>query len=321
MKTGMFQPHMSAVGGRPDIGLLPAYYAAAVLSMDKRAIALVLACGNVGGSWSIHIRDTSTGPGKGMPMSCVNWPYATSILSAADVNPSTGQKELITIPASGGGLEAEESHTPNFAYLPYLLTGDKFYLEEMHFWIMGIMICQNYSYRQKEKSIVQPNQTRGQAWLMRGLVESAALTPDSHPLKSHFKYWVSSNAANYDALFTNNPQANVLGVLDTDGDCAYSMSGTRNGVGRFLHLSHRARRRTRLFESATPARMEGQVPDRAHVGRQWLVLHQFLLHRHARQAGHRPADLHHAGPVPSWFGRGCDRRPGNLYAGDQRCAL
>lgn len=232
MKHGIFAPGMAGTGGRPDIGLLPGPYAAAVLSMDKRAIALTLAAGRVGGSWNIHYRDTSTGPGAGLPMSTINWPYATAIQSAAEVNPATGQNEWITMGSGSGGGGADDSHTPNFAYLPYLFTGDKFYQEEMHFWIMGLMLVANYAYRGKEKNLVYRTQTRGQAWLLRGLVECGAFTPDAHPLKSHFKYWVDSNFDYYNTKYPLNPLANVLGVLDTGDDLVYTNG---RGIGVFQY--------------------------------------------------------------------------------------
>jgi hypothetical protein len=231
MGNGVFTQNMGSTGGRPDIGLLPAYAAAAALSMDKRAIAMALTCGDIGGSWSAHWRDVSGGPGTGMPLSAVNWPYATQYQSAADTNPATGQNEFMNSPTSASPLVAEESHTPNFAYLPYLLTGDLFYLEEMQFYCAWVVTRQNYSYRQKEKGIIQRNQVRGQAWMLRGIAENAAFTPDAHPLKSHFQYWLTSNITNYDAIYTNNAQATPLGCLnDPENDTPYPING-QSGVG------------------------------------------------------------------------------------------
>lgn len=234
MGNGIFTKAMGTTGGRPDIGLLPGYAAGAVLSMDKRAIKLTKAGGDIAGSWGIHVRDTSNGPGKGMVMSCVNWPYATGNVNAVVVNPDTGQSELIPFPATSSQLSPDDSHTPNFAYLPYLLTGDLFYLEEMQFWSNGIF--NNPMYRQKEKGLVQKTQIRGQAWSLRGILECAAFTPDAHPLKSHFKYWVDSNIANYDAMYTNNPDATPLGCLSDYNnfvDLAYSFGGTKVGIGLY----------------------------------------------------------------------------------------
>jgi len=230
---GVFNKYMPATGGRQDIGILPAYAAAAVVSMDKRAIALVKACGRIGGSWGIHSRDLGTGPGAGMPLSVVNWPYVTGILSAADVNPATGQREFLppVSPPSTSTFVADDAHTPSFAYLPYLLTGDLFYLEEMQFWTSGNTISANYSYRGKDKGLVAKRQVRAQAWTLRGIVENAAFCPDNHPQKSHYLHWANSNLAFYNATYADNPSANPLGCLDEPAyDAVYS--GGR-GVGLF----------------------------------------------------------------------------------------
>jgi hypothetical protein len=229
MKNGRFNTFFPATGGNPAIGLLTGWDAATVISMDPRAIALTLASGKAGGGYRSHWRDVSSGPGVGLPLSVINWPYATEYQSAADTNPATGQKEWMNQPASSTNLTPDEAHTPNIAYLAYLLTGDLFYLEEMQFWSTWTIAMFNYAYRQKEKALVTAtSQVRGQGWTLRGLFECAAFTPDSHPLKSHFKYWVDQNLANYNTMWTDNPSANGLGVNDTNAP--YQMETGASGV-------------------------------------------------------------------------------------------
>lgn len=232
MGAGPFAKGMGGTGGRPDIGILHGWAAAAALSMDKRAVSLALACGDVGGSFGSHLRDTSTGPGAGMPMSVINWPYATLLGNPGDAaNPTTGQNERLPRRDEPSGyttasdMYPEESHQPNFAYLPYLLTGDYFYLEELQFWATWNITSYNPGYRLWEKGLVRPTQVRGQAWNMRTLGEAAALTPDAHPLKSHFKYWIDQNLADYNALFTDKAGANALGINDSEGAVVYTFSG------------------------------------------------------------------------------------------------
>lgn len=217
MGPGPFTPFMGETGGRKDIGLMPDSYAATVLSMDKRAKAMMLASADCAGSWSAHFRDTSGGPGTGMPLSVVNFPFATLSGNFGDAqNVATGQNEKLPEPASASLNIPDGSHQPAFAYLPYLLTGDYFYLEEQQFWASYCVAKTNPYFRGFSDGLLTNEQLRGQGWTLRTVVDAAISTPDAHPLKSHLMYFVKNTLAAHNARFTDNPSANTLGINDTD---------------------------------------------------------------------------------------------------------
>ena len=214
MAVGLAEPYMPTTGGRSDIGLLPSWAAEYLLSMDKRAKQVTLGTADLSGSWSSHYRDRKTD----RPLSLMDYPYMTILGTKSDTyNPTTKQYEQFPACATSTACTTpnhhDSSHQANFAYLPYLVTGDYYYLEEMQFWTMWNLGSYNPAYRGYNKGLVNSDQVRGQAWTMRTLSETAYITPDSDPLKAQFTGWVSNNLDWYNKTYTNNASANVFGAL------------------------------------------------------------------------------------------------------------
>ena len=237
MGPGIVLPAMPTTGGRNDIGPLPQWSAVYVLSMDAISKATVLGTGDLAGSWPIDYRNKLTD----LPVSLKDFPYMTLLGTPGDtVNPATKQSEAF--PACGGtcdtapiNYQPDSSHQPSLAYLPYLVTGDHFYLEELQFWASWNVFRSNPYYRQFEKGLVSPDQVRGQAWSLRTLGDVASITPDDHPLKGYFSDVVASNLAWYTETYVRgNP--NALGVIDGSGKYAFNAlayttpSGPKTGV-------------------------------------------------------------------------------------------
>ncbi|SHH41991.1 hypothetical protein [Massilia sp. CF038] len=214
MGVGLANPYMPTTGGRPDLGLLPAWGAAYLLSMDARARLVTLGTADLAGSWSSHYRDKATG----RPVTLADYPYMTILGQRSDtLNPATKKLEAFPPCATPDGCKTpnthDASHQPAFAYLPYLLTGDYYYLEELQFWAMWNAFMNNPSYRQHAKGLLQGEQVRGQAWSLRTLAEAAYITPDADPFKAQLRAMLDANLDWYNRTYTNNEDANQLGAL------------------------------------------------------------------------------------------------------------
>lgn len=214
MGVGLALPAMPTTGGRGDIGLQPAWAVGYLLSMDPRAKAVTMGTADLAGSWSMHYRDRRTG----LPVSLLDYPYMTIAGRSTDTrNPATKKFEAFPACVSREACRTPNahdiSHQPNLAYLPYLLTGDHYYLEELQFWAMYDVFASNPGYRENRKGLVKPEQVRGQAWALRTLAEAAYISPEDHPLKQHFLHILNSNLDWYNAEYTNNQRANLLGFI------------------------------------------------------------------------------------------------------------
>jgi hypothetical protein len=221
MNIGLALAYMMTTGARNDIGLLPAWAAAYLLSMDPRAKKVTLGTADLAGSWSVHYRDQRTG----RPLSLSDYPYVSFIGGPADaMNPKTGKTELLPVCAKDACKTPyvhDLAHQPSFAYLPYLVTGDFYYLEELEFWAMFDAFSAPAGYRENVKGLLKPGQVRGQAWGLRTIAEAAYIAPDMDPLKDDLRRIVDTNLAWYNASYTDNPEANKLGFVSFGYAVAY----------------------------------------------------------------------------------------------------
>ena len=222
MAPGLVVTYMPSTGGRPDIAPLPQWSAMYLLSMDPRAKAVTLGVGDLAGSWPIHYRDKNTG----RPVSLADYPYMTLLGRPGDtVNPKTRKSEAF--PACTACATApynyspDSAHQPSLAYLPYVVTGDHYHLEELQFWANYNMLQANPYYRDFEKGLLKADQVRGQAWSLRTLGQVAYITPDADPMKAYFSERLQNNLAWYSATYVEG-KPNALGVLDGTGKYAFS---------------------------------------------------------------------------------------------------
>jgi len=225
MGIGFAMAYMGTTGGRPDIGIMPSWATMYLLTMDKRAKQVTLGTAELAGSWSIHYRDRKTD----RPIKLSDYPYMTISGRSTDTfNPATGKYESFP-GCPGENLCAtpnahDTSHQPGFAYVPYLVTGDYYYLEELQFWAMYNTFESNPNYRKNVKGLYQDGQIRAQAWSMRTAAEAAYITPDNDALKGELTTIVDNNLDWYNATYVGNTStSNQLGVL-TNG-YAYSYLG------------------------------------------------------------------------------------------------
>jgi hypothetical protein len=234
MGMAMLTHAMGATGGRPDIGLHHAWAAMYVLSMDERAKEVTLGLSDLGGSWPIHYRDRNTD----LPISIQTYPYArTQKIGGDSYNPVTKKHE--DLPACSATCQSEvpykadTSHQPSLAYVPYLVTGDTYHLDELMFWANWNLIGQNPGYRGYAKGLVKSDQVRGQAWSLRTLAYAAYITPDGHPMKGYFSQILDNNLDLYNASFAAGA-TNQLGFIDnthTSYAVAYGgPDGAKTGV-------------------------------------------------------------------------------------------
>ena len=217
--SGLGLPYMPTTGGRSDIGPLPAWAALLLISQDIRTLDMTLTMGNLGGSWPVHYRDEKTD----LPVSLLDYPYMTLLGEDSDaINPRTKTSEKF--PRCAGDCKTpmfpDSAHQPSFAYLPYLLTGDYYYLEELQFWANWNMLQHSPAYRELTKGLFKADQIRGQAWSLRTLGQAAYITPNNHPLKHYFNERVQNNLDWYNEHYVTNPEANSLGAL-TGGAFSY----------------------------------------------------------------------------------------------------
>ncbi|NOY60719.1 MAG: T9SS type A sorting domain-containing protein [Calditrichaeota bacterium] len=211
MSNGNITAYMPQTGAQDDIGPLPRWAAIYLLTMDPRAKGNTLMNGDAAGSYQIHYRDKSTD----LPVSLQNFPYMTLLGNyEGTYNPRTGKHEAFpSVSTSLQKYTPDDAHQPSLAYLPYVVTGDYYYLEELQFWANWNMLRANPEYRAFEKGLLRWGQVRAQAWSLRTLGQVAYITPDDHPLKHYFVERLNNNIETYLEETVQNPDVNKLGFL------------------------------------------------------------------------------------------------------------
>ncbi|MBN9371664.1 MULTISPECIES: hypothetical protein [unclassified Hydrogenophaga] len=183
MGTAMLTTNMPGTGGRAEIAPVPRWTAMYLVSQDDRARASMLANADAAASAPVHYRDEATD----QPISVIKYPgIALRYGSSSPAVPTASTSSVWT---------PDIAHQGSYAYIPYLVTGDAFYLDEMMFWAAWNVAANDPYYRQQGKGLLMPEQVRGQTWGARSLAEAAFATPDNHPMNGYFDTMLSNNMA------------------------------------------------------------------------------------------------------------------------------
>ena len=190
MEEGSLDPLMNNHGGRAELAPYPDWTARYVAHLDPEQLAVVLSHGDTSGHWPVHIRDEDG----------VTW---TNIDNHPDFFQQQGHPFFGGDTSNPVGLIPDVSHQPSLAYVPWLVTGERFYADEMCAWAHFTLWSQQPDARGGSQGLLFGEQTRGMAWGLRNLADAAAWLPDTHPDKALFADKVHNNLAIFDAYAVN----------------------------------------------------------------------------------------------------------------------
>ncbi|MBI1787504.1 MAG: hypothetical protein HYR60_08130 [Acidobacteria bacterium] len=191
---------------RPELGILPAWYLRYLYTGDPQQYDLMIGCAGVSGHVPMHYRESVTGrffdsaktaDAFGRPLSIEARP-SLYLLRPTSSNPAD---QTVTVgPVTTDGWDVEMAHEPDFAFVPYLVTGDWYFLEEIYFEASHNLATPNpgvcsYCRKGSVGYIGFAIQTRGQAWGMRNVAHAAVAAPDNTPEKQYFTEKLNNNIA------------------------------------------------------------------------------------------------------------------------------
>ncbi len=214
MTNGDQTTHMGDVGAHPGIGPLPRWSALFAISGDRHAFDYMLANDDAVGSYGFHFRDAETG----RPVKITDHPYIT-IAARRDISWSSDVRRDLYTGCTGNcstPYSFELAHHPSIGFLPYLVTGDYYYLEELQFAASDVELWANPGYRGGAYGRLRgaAQQVRQQAWSLRTLAQAAYATPDKDPMHGYFTTLLDHIATDYDGYYLQHKAEHPLHILD-----------------------------------------------------------------------------------------------------------
>jgi len=185
--------YMPTTGERDDIGLVTEAQAEFLCTGTAVSLASLRAQLEGSGTLPWHFRDERTGG----PFDVNAYPKAT-MYSPNGASPYIAQTNT--------GITLDPAHEPSLAYLPFLLTGDPYALEELQFAATFNIVTSPYASR---GSWNLGFAVRAHAWSLRTLACTATSTPDAVPS------WLKPRA--YWQAMLNSERDWMLGVFVTPG--------------------------------------------------------------------------------------------------------
>ncbi|MBE0685430.1 MAG: hypothetical protein IH585_05475 [Anaerolineaceae bacterium] len=193
--SGLINMSFGATGGRPEIGLLPRWAAMYLLSMDNRLREILLWHGEMSGNIPIHYREDD--PAKsfyGRPVSIDDRP-TVSLHSINTAFPPIGVTTTNWAP--------DRAHQGSFAYLPYIITGEKWYLDEIYYWGGYNLVfheymrdgngSQDFSLGKNGSFGSLYDQLRGLDWALRNISDASIVASDADPERLYFANKTKNN--------------------------------------------------------------------------------------------------------------------------------
>ena len=193
-------PTMGAGGGRPDIGPMTDWQAAWLITGEPLAGAFVIGQAEAAGGIPWHFWDTEGGGDRrGGWLSVKRWPGLWTDPRGGPPPGGLAQK----VP-DGTGWEPDQAHQPDIAYLPYLLTGRRAFLDEhlaqgaqciIGRWAVERTTPEWRGRPGADMILANGGQVREVAWSLRQLDGAAWIIPDDDADAPMFREAIAGNWA------------------------------------------------------------------------------------------------------------------------------
>ncbi|CAH9019743.1 hypothetical protein [Candidatus Nitrosacidococcus sp. I8] len=232
---------MGDAGLSEMIGPLPRWTTSYVTyPQDKRTFTYMLAGDDGMGAYDIHFRENNQN--GTLSNTALNY-YPLSIVEHPGVSLiawiySTPQDKLPCNPSlctaagvgykNGNSNSWDNSHQPSTAFIPYMVTGDYYWMEELAFVVSNNLIWGHPTYREGSKGNIDGtiSQVRGKAWTFREIAHGAYLLPNesstAYPTTNEINTILNYNINFFVTSYANKQCITIPGVTQSP-DCANSI--------------------------------------------------------------------------------------------------
>ena len=181
--------YMPTTGGRGDIGPTTQANTIWLMTQDQTAAQYALGQADAAGSVPWHFFDPTTGLYTWLSQYPRLWTDPRG-----GNGPPTGLTQQVD-PGAASGWTPDAAHQPDLAYDAYLLTGNRYYLDQLNAQATFDILYDYPAYRQDGLGLVVNglDQVRQQAWSLRQIDEAAWANPDGSAEKAYFTQISANN--------------------------------------------------------------------------------------------------------------------------------
>jgi hypothetical protein len=191
--------YMPTTGDRREIGPVTEAQGRWICTGAHDALHDMMAQAEASGTIPWNVRDEKTGA----PFNFEKYPKAGWIPQ----NPKMCDPYIAQLKSD---VTPDWAHHPSLSYVPFLATGDPYYLESLQLsltWLIGLNAPE---YRLNEKCILSYWQTRNYAWCLRDAAQAAKVTPEAVPgwllPREYWRRILKNNRIWFAEKFVNNPE-------------------------------------------------------------------------------------------------------------------
>jgi hypothetical protein len=190
---GKMLPAIGTTGGREEIGTYPEWAARYIVHSTPDLREETLAHGDSAGSFAAHYTKDNPAEIVTIDEKPTYW---------FDSRANSGDKPVNNM--LGVKVPFENAHGASLAYVPYLVTGDRYYSDEMlHYANFAVMSVYPFYpgrafNRDGSDGMIWADQMRGIAWGLRDLTDAAFYLPDASPYKDYFTRIMNTNLSRMD---------------------------------------------------------------------------------------------------------------------------
>lgn len=217
MGNALIRKYMPEVGGRDDLGLMPTWNSAALMSQDPTAYNTMREVAEQAGSIPWHYRTSS----DGYVDITQNTQFWNMWIHYQGMNPTDRPHSSIAS-ASRNGWSVDMPHKPAVSYVPYLLTGDRYFLDGLKAEASYASSFIRPDLRRNGEGIIDSSEVRARAWTLRDLSDAAYIVPDADVQKSSLNQIVNNNVRFYNTKYAGNADpwnaGETFGFVAVDGN-------------------------------------------------------------------------------------------------------
>ena len=208
LEQGAYPGGMGSAGYHGSIGVIPVWDALYICNATStKPLGQVIRQAYRAGRYGFHMRDEATNE----PARFSDYP--THNLGSNSGVGDSGASSTNTYFAAGSGTAPQTwkvSHCPSVGYVAYLATGRKFHLETLQFSATAnhFRVPQHIRLGATGLQLTTEGSTRGAAWSLRTLAQTASATPDADPLRAQYVTTLANNVDRYHTQYVaqaNNP--------------------------------------------------------------------------------------------------------------------